>query len=149
MSPEKKFACTTHFDERELDVLVNLAKSKEMTHSALIRHFFRMGHMVDHYTHRGYRLAFYNPETKQYEDPFDSGTKMSSNPDFGEQDLANWEDEGGAIPAPAPVTATDPACSKENCGHAHSAHFSCEVGSFCQDCYSNTDPWTWEHVFKP
>jgi hypothetical protein len=41
-------------------------------------------------------------------------------------------------------------CGKQGCGHKESAHFTCEVGSFCQECDPYVpDAWHWEHMFEP
>src|SRR5271155_3650133 len=45
-------------NSRELDVLADLMKKKDMTARGVIRHMFRLGQMVDNFTSQGYEVVF-------------------------------------------------------------------------------------------
>jgi hypothetical protein len=66
------------FNERELKALHEAMAEKDMSAAAVIRHFFRMGQLVDHYTKQDYKLLF-RKDGKDF-DPFDTGPKAAPMP---------------------------------------------------------------------
>jgi hypothetical protein len=65
-------------NSRELDVLAELMKKKQMTARGVIRHMFRLGQMVDLFTAQGYEVVFRKGDDEV--DPFDRGPKMAPMP---------------------------------------------------------------------
>lgn len=81
------------FDERERAVLREAMERDDMSAEGVVRHFFRMGQLVDLFVRqRGYQLLFRKGD--ETVDPFYVGPKMAPIP----TDV--WEGEGGS-PAPA------------------------------------------------
>jgi len=62
-------------NSRELDVLADLMKKKDMTARGVIRHMFRLGQMVDNFTSQGYEVVFRLGDDEI--DPFDRGPKKA------------------------------------------------------------------------
>jgi hypothetical protein len=69
-------------NSRELDTLAQLMKKKDMTARGVIRHMFRLGQMVDHFTALGYEMVFRLGDDEI--DPLHmGGPKMAPMPDCG------------------------------------------------------------------
>lgn len=77
--PERELV--EYLDGREMAVVRRVMDAKDLSAKAVLRRFFRLGQLADHYLDKGYRLAFYNPVTLQYEDPFETGFKKAPMPD--------------------------------------------------------------------
>jgi hypothetical protein len=69
---------TVKFDEREETVLQEAMVQNDMSASATIRRYFRMGQLVDHYMRQDYKLLF-RKDGKDF-DPFDMGPKAAPMP---------------------------------------------------------------------
>lgn len=77
--PERELV--EYLDTREMDVVRKVMDAKDLSAKAVLRRFFRLGQLADHYLDKGYRLAFYNTTTLQYEDPFETGFRKAPMPD--------------------------------------------------------------------
>ena len=89
-------------NERELAVLHEVMYRDEMSAEAVVRRFFRMGQMVDHYIQQGTDLGFLDDQGDFNSIFRVGGPKMAPVPDDlvkplpSLADLDRWKGEGGA-----------------------------------------------------
>lgn len=50
------------FNDRELSVLYEVMYRNDMSAAAVVRHFFRMGQLVDHHLQLGQQLGYFNDQ---------------------------------------------------------------------------------------
>jgi hypothetical protein len=128
-------------DERERKILQDAMERLDMSATAVIRRWCRMGQLVDHQIQQGYKLAWV--KNGEVVDPFDMGPKMAPMP----EDLSRLDDDGGAQP-PAPARS----CNRhDNCDEAEERAVARNPGmtradihtSFhchdeeCEDCFGS------------
>lgn len=70
-------------DERELGILAKGMIKRDQSAVATVKHWVRLGQLVDHFKEEGFDLLFRHPESGKYVDPFDQGPKMAPMPYCG------------------------------------------------------------------
>ena len=90
---------TISLTEREERILREAAEQKDMSPEAVIKHWLRMGQLMDHYINHGYKPMFHKNvhDVTEVVDPFYTFPKLAPMP-FSQDTshLDSWEGEGGA-----------------------------------------------------